>query len=146
MSLRSSRAEPLSRLALGETRLQERSSYRWVVTTSQYCSWLLAQLLRLRYSIRGDCPAGFFARDPGHCLIIVANHQTYIDLGLLIVALGYRRFRLLVPVRTLATQDFRSPLLERLKPLIKIIYKLEGVIVLPPAERDERSLPEKLRG
>ncbi len=62
------------------------------------------------------------------------------------VALGYRLFRALVPVRTLATQDFRSPLLQWFKPLIKIIYWLEGVIELPPEEYDERSLPEKLRG
>lgn len=33
-----------------------------------------------------------------------------------------------------------------LNPLIKIIYKLEGVIELPLEEHDERSLPEKLRG
>ena len=30
--------------------------------------------------------------------------------------------------------------------MIKLIYKLEGVIELPPEEHDERSLPEKLRG
>jgi 1-acyl-sn-glycerol-3-phosphate acyltransferase len=62
------------------------------------------------------------------------------------VALGYRRFSTLVPVRTLGTQDFRNPLLRRLKPLIKIIYRLEGVIELPPEQHDEKSLPEKLRG
>jgi len=124
----------------------ESSSYRWVVTWSQYVSWFLAQFLRLRYAIRGYCSAGFLERNPGHCLIIVANHQTYIDLGLLMLALGYRRFRKLVPVRTLGTQSFRSPVLERLKPLIKVIYKLEGVILLPPEEHDEKSLPEKLRG
>jgi 1-acyl-sn-glycerol-3-phosphate acyltransferase len=126
--------------------LAESASYRWVVAASQYCSWLLAQVLRFRYSIRGYCPAGFFERDRGHCLILAANHQTYIDLALLAVALGYRRIRKLVPVRTLGTQDFRSPLLQRLKPLVKIIYKFEGVIVLPPEDQDEKSLPEKLRG
>lgn len=62
------------------------------------------------------------------------------------IALGYHGFHALVPVRTLATQDFRSPVLQRLKPLIKIIYKLEGVIELPREQHDERSLPEKLRG
>jgi 1-acyl-sn-glycerol-3-phosphate acyltransferase len=124
----------------------ESFSYRSVVVATQYASWLLAQLLRLRYSIRSHCPTGFFDRDPGHCLILAANHQTYVDLGLVMIALGYRRFRALAPIRTLGTQDFRSPLLESLKPFIKIIYKLEGVIVLPPEEHDDRSLPEKLRG
>lgn len=61
------------------------------------------------------------------------------------IALGFRGFRALVPVRTLATQEFRSRVLQRLKPLIKIMYKLEGAIELPPQEHDERSLPEKLR-
>jgi len=117
-----------------------------MVVATQYLSWLLAQLLRLRYSIRSHCPAGFFERDPGHCLILAANHQTYVDLGLIMIGLGYRRFRALAPIRILGAQDFRSPLLEWLKPFIKIIYKLEGVIVLPPEEHDDRSLPEKLRG
>jgi 1-acyl-sn-glycerol-3-phosphate acyltransferase len=124
----------------------ESVSYRSIVVATQYVSWLLAQLLRLRYSIRSHCPAGFFDRDPGHCLILAANHQTYLDLGLVMIALGYRRFRALAPIRTLGTQDFRSALLQRLKPFIKIIYKLEGVIILPPDEHDDRSLPEKLRG
>jgi len=61
------------------------------------------------------------------------------------VALGYRRWRALVPVRTLGAHDFRGPL-QLFKPLIKIIYRLEGVIELPPEEGDDKSLPEKLRG
>ena len=124
----------------------ESVGYRSVVVASQYVAWLFGQFLRLRYSVRALGPAGLFGRDPEHCLILAPNHRTYLDLWLLMVALGYRRFRALVPVRTLATQDFRSPLLQRLKPLIKIAYWLEGVIELPPEEHDERSLPEKLRG
>jgi 1-acyl-sn-glycerol-3-phosphate acyltransferase len=124
----------------------ESVSYRSIVVVSQYFSWLFGQLLRLRYSIRAHSAPGVFERNRGHCLILAANHRTYVDLGLLMIALGYRRFRFLVPVRTLGAQDFRSPILQWLKPLIKIIYKLEGVIELPPEEHDERSLPEKLRG
>ena len=124
----------------------ESISYRSIVAASQYASWLFGQLLRLRYSIRGHFPTGLFERNRGHCLILAANHRSYVDLGLLIIALGYRRFNTLVPVRTLGTQDFRSPVLQYLKPLIKIIYRLEGVIELPPEEYDDRSLPEKLRG
>lgn len=119
--------------------------YRYVVVASQYVSWLFGQLLRVRYSISARRPAGLFERDSEHCLILAPTHKTYLDLWLLMVALDYRRFRALIPVRTLATQDFRSPLLQWFKPLIKIIYWLEGVIELPP-EDDEHSLPEKLRG
>lgn len=126
--------------------MAESVSYRSIVAASQYFSWLFGQFLRVRYSIRAHRPAGLFERDSEHCLILAATHQTYLDLWLLMVALNCRRFRALVPVRTLATQDFRSPLLRWLKPLIKIIYRLEGVIELPPEEHDERSLPEKLRG
>jgi hypothetical protein len=96
----------------------ESISDRSVVVVSQYASWLFGQLLRLRYSIGGHFPAGLFERNRGHCLILVANHRTYVDLGLLMIALGYRRFRFLVPVRTLGTQDFRSPVLQWLRPLI----------------------------
>jgi 1-acyl-sn-glycerol-3-phosphate acyltransferase len=126
--------------------LGESFSYRFIVVATQYLTWLLAQLLRLRYSIRAHYASGFFDRDPGHCLILAMNHQTYLDLGLVMIALGCHRFRALAPIRTLGTQDFRSPVLRLLKPFIKIIYKLEGVIVLPPEEHDEKSLPEKLRG
>jgi 1-acyl-sn-glycerol-3-phosphate acyltransferase len=124
----------------------ESISHRSIVVASQYASWLFGQLLRLRYSIRGHFPRGLFEHNRGHCLILAANHRTYVDLGLIMIALGYRRFRFLAPVRTLGTQDFRSPVLQWLKPLIKILYRLEGVVELPPEEHDERSLPEKLRG
>jgi 1-acyl-sn-glycerol-3-phosphate acyltransferase len=129
-----------------KTGVAESVSYRSVVVASQYVSWLFGQLLRVRYSVRARRPAGLFERDSERCLILAPTHKTYFDLLLLMIALGHRRFRALVPVRTLATQDFRSPLLRRLKPLIRIIYWLGGVIELPPEEREDRSLPEKLRG
>jgi len=124
----------------------ESLSYRSIVVASQYVSWFFGQVLRLRYSISALCPAGLFEHSRDHCLILASTHQTYLDLWLLMVAVGFRRLRVLVPVRTLGTLDFRSPLLRRFKPLIKIIYELEGVIELLPEDHDERSLPEKLRG
>jgi 1-acyl-sn-glycerol-3-phosphate acyltransferase len=126
--------------------LGKSACHRSLIVASQYASWFFSQLLRLRYSIRAHYPPGLFDRDPGHCLILAANHQTYVDLGLMMTALGYRRFRALVPIRTLGALDFRSRLLQTLRPLIRITYWLEGVIELPPEEHDERSLPEKLRG
>lgn len=124
----------------------ESASYRFVIVASQYATWLLAQLLRLRYSVRAHYPAALFDPNRGHCLILAANHRTYFDLGLLMVALGYRNLRTLVPIRTLGALDFRSPILTSLKPLIRIVYWLEGVIPLPPEKESDRSLPEKLRG
>src|SRR5688572_4065620 len=61
--------------------LGESASYRSLIVASQYATWLFSQLLRLRYSIRAHYPPGLFERDPGHCLILAANHQTYVDLG-----------------------------------------------------------------
>jgi 1-acyl-sn-glycerol-3-phosphate acyltransferase len=71
-----------------------------------------------------------------------------LDPGLLMIALDYRRWRALVPIRTLATQTFVGPLrwLNWFKPLIKIIYRLEGAIELPPESHDEGFHPEKVRG
>ena len=123
-----------------------RASYRSLIVASQYATWLFSQLLRLRYSIRAHYPAGLSERDPGRCLILAANHQTYVDLGLILVALGYRRFRALVPIRILGALDFRSRFVQTLRPLLRIVYWLEGVIELPPEKHHERSLPEKLRG
>jgi 1-acyl-sn-glycerol-3-phosphate acyltransferase len=126
--------------------LGHNASYRSVIVASQYLTWLFSQLLRLRYSIRAHYPSKILERDPGHCLILAANHQTYVDLGLIMVALGYRRFRALVPIRILGALDFRSRLLQTLRPLLRVIYWFEGVIELRPEEHDEKSLPEKLRG
>ena len=127
------------------TSVAESTSYRAIVVASQYASWLFGQLLRVRYSMRAHACAGLFEHDSEHCLILAPNHQTFLDPLLLMVALGYRRWRALVPIRTLGAHDFRSPL-QWFKPLIKIIYRLEGVVELPPEETDDRTLPEKLRG
>jgi 1-acyl-sn-glycerol-3-phosphate acyltransferase len=61
------------------------------------------------------------------------------------ISLDYRHVRALVPVRILGTQDPRGAL-KWFMPLIKFMYWLAGVIELPPEDRNERSLPEKLRG
>jgi 1-acyl-sn-glycerol-3-phosphate acyltransferase len=63
----------------------------------------------------------------------------------MMISLDFRQIRALVPVRILGTQD---PLgvMKWFMPVIKIIYWLAGVIELPPEDRVDRSLPEKLRG
>jgi 1-acyl-sn-glycerol-3-phosphate acyltransferase len=123
----------------------ESVAYRSIIVTSQYASWLFGQLLRVRYSIRVYHPAELFQPSSKHCLILAPNHKSYFDPWLLMIGLNFRYVRALVPVRTLATQD---PLgaLQWFMPLIKILYWLGGVIELPPEDRDDRSLPEKLRG
>jgi 1-acyl-sn-glycerol-3-phosphate acyltransferase len=56
----------------------------------------------------------------------------------------YRQWRALIPLRTLATQTFHGPL-RWFKPLIRILYRLEGGVELPPKEEGD-TLPEKLQG
>jgi 1-acyl-sn-glycerol-3-phosphate acyltransferase len=124
---------------------QIHSSYRSVAVLSQRVSWFVGQLLRIRFSIRAYRPAGLFQREDECCLILAPTHQTMFDPWLLACALSYRRWRALVPIRILATQSFRGPM-RWFKPLIKILYRLGGVVELPPRQRDDISMPEKVRG
>src|SRR6266550_1210070 len=125
--------------------MAESVAYRSIVVASQCASWLFGQLLRIRYSISAHRPAELFESNSQHCLILAPNHKSYFDPWLLMVGLNFRDFRALVPVRTLGTQDPRGAL-QWFMPLIKILYWVGGVIELPPEARDDRSLPEKLRG
>jgi 1-acyl-sn-glycerol-3-phosphate acyltransferase len=115
---------------------------------TQYVSWIVAQLLRLRYDIRAHRPTGLFEQNREHCLILASSHKTILDPWLIMIGLKYRHFRTLVPIRTLATQTFVGRLrwLRWFKPLIKLIYLLGGVIELPPENHSNGFHPEKIRG
>ncbi len=128
--------------------MAEGVSYRSIIVASQYLSWLLGQLLRLRYAIRVHRPAGLFEQNREHCLILASTHKTIFDPWLLTIALSYRHFRTLVPIRTLATQTFQGPLrwLQWIKPVIEILYSMEGVVELPPENDSNGFHSEKVRG
>jgi 1-acyl-sn-glycerol-3-phosphate acyltransferase len=125
--------------------MAESIAYRSIIVASQYASWFFGQLLRVRYSVSGNLPAGLFESNSQHCLILASNHKTYLDAWLSTTALNFRHVHTLIPVRILATQDPLG-LLKWFMPLIKILYWLAGAIELPPEDQDDRSLPEKLRG
>lgn len=125
--------------------MPESTSYRRIVVASQCISWVVAQLLRLRYEIRVHRPAGLFEQKREHCLILASSHKTILDPWLIMIGLKYRHFRTLVPIRILATQTFVGPL-NWFKPLIKLIYRLGGVIELPPESHEKGFHPEKTRG
>lgn len=126
----------------------EEDSYRFIIVASQYCWWVLAHVLRLRYEIRIHRPAGLFEHKREHCLILASSHKSILDPWLIMLGLKYRYFRTLVPVRTLATQTFVGKLrwLNWFKPLVKLIYRLAGVIALPPENKSDGFHPEKIRG
>jgi 1-acyl-sn-glycerol-3-phosphate acyltransferase len=126
----------------------EEVSYRFVIVASQYLWWVLAQVLRLRYEIHGQCPERLFEHKHQNCLILAASHKSILDPWLIMLGLKYRYFRALLPVRTLATQTFVGKLswLNWFKPLIKLTYRLAGVIELPPDDKSDGFHPEKIRG
>ena len=126
----------------------EENSYRFIIVLSQHFWWVVAQVLRLRYKIRGRHPAGLFEHNREHCLILASSHKSVFDPWLIMMALGYRQFRTLVPVRTLATQTFEGSLswLNWFKPLVKLVFRLAGVIELPPEDKSNGFHPEKIRG
>jgi 1-acyl-sn-glycerol-3-phosphate acyltransferase len=89
-----------------------------------------------------------FEQNREHCLILASSHKTILDPWLIMIGLKYRHFRSLVPIRILATQTFVGRLrwLRWFKPLIKLIYRLGGVIELPPENHSTGFHPEKIRG
>ena len=121
-------------------RVAESVAYRSIIVASQYASWLLGQLLRVRYSVHAYRPADLFEHRSEHCLILSPTHKSYLDPWLMLISLDYRHVRALVPVRILGTQD-PGGALKWFMPLIKFMYWLAGVIELPPEDRDDRSLP-----
>jgi 1-acyl-sn-glycerol-3-phosphate acyltransferase len=142
-SWESGRSMSVQPVARGENQSVQDGS-RSVAVASQRLSWFLGQLLRVRYSIHAYRPAGLFQREDECCLILAPTHQTTLDPWLLACALSYRRWRALLPVRILATQDFRGAM-RWFKPLIKILYRLGGVVELPPESRDNIPMPEKVQ-
>ena len=126
----------------------EADRYRSIIVASQYFWWVLAHVLHLRYEIRAHHPAGLFEHKREHCLILASSHKSILDPWLIMLGLKYSHFRALVPVRTLATQTFVGKLswLNWFKPLIKLIYRVAGVIELPPEDKGDGFHPEKIRG
>ena len=120
------------------------NGYRSFVVTSQSITWLVTQLLKLRFDVEKHRPSGLFARGRERCLILAPTHQSLLDPFLIVSAMRYRQWRTLIPLRTLATQTFDGPL-RWFKPLIRILYRLEGGVELPPKE-EGNTLPEKLQG
>ena len=123
----------------------DEDNYRFMIVASQYVWWMLAHVLRLRYDIQVHRPAGLFEHKHEHCLILASSHKSVLDPWLIMLALKHRYFRSLVPVRILATQTFEGNLswLNWLKPLVKLIYRLTGVIALPPENKSDGFHPEE---
>ena len=101
--------------------------------------------LDLCFAVEMHRPPGLFERGPEQCLILASMHKSVFDPWLIMGALRYHQWRALIPVRTLATQTFRRAPLTWLMSLIRVLYRVEGVVELPPKE-EGGSLPEKVQG
>ena len=128
-----------------EGQVAEPIGYRSIVVASQSVTWLFGQLTRLCFAVEMHHAPGLFASGPEQCLILAPTHQSVLDPWLIMSALHYRQWRMLLPVRTLATQTFRRAPLTWLTPLVRVLYRVEGVVELPPKE-EGGTLPEKVQG
>jgi 1-acyl-sn-glycerol-3-phosphate acyltransferase len=127
-----------------KAQVSEIDGYRSIVVASQSITWLIGQLLKLCFAVDVHRPPGLFER-PERCLVLASTHRSVLDPWLIMSALRYHQWRMLLPVRTLATQTFRRAPLTWFKPLIRILYRVEGVVELPPKE-EGGTLPEKVQG
>lgn len=120
-----------------------KNGYRSIVVASQSISWVAGRFLKLRFAIECHGPSGVLERTSEWPLILAPTHQSLLDPWLIMTALRYRQWRALIPLRTVATRTFRGPL-RWARPLIRMIYWLEGAIELPP-KAEGGTLPDKLQ-
>jgi 1-acyl-sn-glycerol-3-phosphate acyltransferase len=120
-----------------------RGRRRWVITAMQHASWLAGRILCVRFATRTRFAVELFGPGFDRRIILAPTHQSLADPWLLAASLNFRQWRMIAPVRVLATQSFDG--LRILKPLICLLYWLAGAAVLPPplARRD---LPTKVEG
>lgn len=124
--------------------VDESRAERAVMTASQRLTWVLGQALRLGFRFRVRYPRGRLRREPGEPLILALNHERVLDPWLAVSAFGWRTWLSLAPVRILGTRDWTG-LYRWFAPLSRLMYRLYGVIELPPRSAGA-SRGEKLAG
>jgi 1-acyl-sn-glycerol-3-phosphate acyltransferase len=109
----------------------------------QHASWLAGRILCLRFATRTRFETELFGPGFDRRIILAPTHQSLADPWLLAASLNFRQWRMIAPVRVLATQSFDR--LRVLKPWIRLLYWLAGAAVLPPREA-RRDLATKVEG
>jgi 1-acyl-sn-glycerol-3-phosphate acyltransferase len=120
-----------------------RGRRRWVITAMQHASWLVGRILRVRFATSTRSAGELFGPGFDRRIILAPTHQSLADPWLLAASLNFRQWRMIAPLRVLATQSFDR--LRFLKPLIRLLYWLAGAAVLPPRET-RGDLPAKVEG
>lgn len=117
--------------------MERRPDFR-LITFVQRVTWFLGQPFRLFFDIRARVPhqqLRDYRRQPGsRPLILASSHELDFDPWLVQIASGFFTWSALAPVRALGTQDWTG-LYRRIRQLIFILYRLFGVIRLPPRSR-----------
>lgn len=123
----------------------ESPAHRALITFTQRLSWLLGQGLRVAFSVRPvRYPHGPIRRERGRPLILAPTHEHVLDPWLVIIAFDFATWRALTPLRILGTRDWTG-WYQRFRWLIRGMYRLYGVVELPPRSR-RAGREEKLRG
>lgn len=118
-------------------------SDRSIPASAQRASWILGQILRSRFSIRADRSLSVLRDNVRRPSIIAPNHQHLIDPWLIILTFRYEDFAAMTPIRVLATQSWSGPL-RHFRRVIRRLYALYGVVVLPRRTGPPLSMEEKL--
>lgn len=126
---------------------RKRSDVRYrLPRASQLGFWFAARLLRSYFDIRVHRPDELLIAPTGTRLILAPTHQSILDPWLLMNAFRLDEWRRLIPIRALATQTFAGGFLARIRPLVLLLYRIAGVIVLPPANAGALPVRAKVTG
>lgn len=124
----------------------ERCERHRLARGSQIAFRYVAPLLRLYFDVRIQRPRDLLSTPAGTRLIFAPTHQSILDPWLLMGAFDHHEWRRVAPIRALATQSFEGGFLARALPLVKLLYRISGVVVLPPRGHGLVALEAKVRG
>lgn len=125
-----------------ESRIKRRIIISW-----QIFEWLVAYIpLRTLWRFEKQYPNhSDIERRP---LLIVSNHKHVFDPWFITLSLPFSQFKKILPIRFLATRNFRNPLLNLVYWIIiyPFMYWPNGVYILPPRGKDENlSIADKTK-
>lgn len=117
--------------------MRESNLKRKIVIAWQFFEWFLAYIpLRTIFYFKKEYPRDEdIATRP---LLIVSNHKHVFDPWFITLSLPFSQFRKILPIRFLATRNFKNPLFNIIYWVIiyPFMYWPNGVYVLPPRGKD----------
>lgn len=125
--------------------VKNESEYKTAFVTAwhHFTYFLIYIPLRTLFRFRVNAPQNI-----GACQLIVTNHKSLFDSWFFGCTLPYSKFSTIAPIRFLASQSFRHPVLNAIYSLIiyPFIYWPNGVILMPPRRtNDGLTIEDKTR-